>query len=287
MLAERKIQLEKEMQEMLDPTVGEGVVAAMKREVHRMELRHAELLRTQEKLMQELEKALSKHEIIGVKALAQKAKGTGSPGGGGSSRNSPVRNSFSSTNSNCSSPGSTSQAQTNRAIQDFKRSIRETEAEAAATQQRVEQLKAAQAQLDAQQQGTGQAWQQLQQQQGELTAAANKAATQKYQLLLSTSHLQRVAKHYEHAAAGKYKRQVDTSAASGDPAAAAAQIQGELAKASSKQSRLIEVLQGLQERVPELHDELDKVLAHAAAAATSRATAVASSNNAAAAVLAH
>jgi hypothetical protein len=37
---------------MLDPTVGEGVVAAMKREVHRMELRHAELLRTQERLMQ-------------------------------------------------------------------------------------------------------------------------------------------------------------------------------------------------------------------------------------------
>jgi hypothetical protein len=40
------------LQEMLDPTVGEGVVAAMKREVHRMELRHAELLRTQERLMQ-------------------------------------------------------------------------------------------------------------------------------------------------------------------------------------------------------------------------------------------
>jgi hypothetical protein len=37
---------------MLDPTVGEGVVAAMKREVHRMELRHAELLRTQERLTQ-------------------------------------------------------------------------------------------------------------------------------------------------------------------------------------------------------------------------------------------
>lgn len=37
---------------MLDPSVGEGVVQAMRKEVHRMELRHAELLRTQEKLMQ-------------------------------------------------------------------------------------------------------------------------------------------------------------------------------------------------------------------------------------------
>ena len=39
-------------QEVLDPSVGEGVVAAMQREVHRMELRKAELLRRQEKLMQ-------------------------------------------------------------------------------------------------------------------------------------------------------------------------------------------------------------------------------------------
>lgn len=52
MLWERKIELEKEMQEMLDPTVGEGVVQNMRKEIHRMELRHAELLRTQEQLMQ-------------------------------------------------------------------------------------------------------------------------------------------------------------------------------------------------------------------------------------------
>lgn len=32
--------------------MGEGVVAAMRKEVHRMELRHAELMRVQERLMQ-------------------------------------------------------------------------------------------------------------------------------------------------------------------------------------------------------------------------------------------
>lgn len=37
---------------MLDPSVGEGVVQAMRKEVHRMELRQQELLRTQERLMQ-------------------------------------------------------------------------------------------------------------------------------------------------------------------------------------------------------------------------------------------
>ena len=52
MLLERKMQLEKEMQEMLDPTVGEGVVSTMRKEVHRMELRRGELQRQQEKLVQ-------------------------------------------------------------------------------------------------------------------------------------------------------------------------------------------------------------------------------------------
>jgi hypothetical protein len=37
---------------VLDPSVGQGVVAAMRKEVHRMQLRHADLLRTQERLMQ-------------------------------------------------------------------------------------------------------------------------------------------------------------------------------------------------------------------------------------------
>ena len=52
MLWERKIQLEKEMKDVLDPTVGQDVVGEMKKEIHRMTLRHEELLRLQEKFMQ-------------------------------------------------------------------------------------------------------------------------------------------------------------------------------------------------------------------------------------------
>jgi hypothetical protein len=40
------------MAEVLDPTVGQDVVGDMRREIHRMELRHGELMRLQEKLMQ-------------------------------------------------------------------------------------------------------------------------------------------------------------------------------------------------------------------------------------------
>lgn len=50
MLWERKITLEKEMQEALDTSEGE-VVTAMKKEIQRMEQRHGELRKLQERLM--------------------------------------------------------------------------------------------------------------------------------------------------------------------------------------------------------------------------------------------
>lgn len=40
LLWERKIQLEKEMQDALDPTIGQTEIVAMKKEIHRMELRY-------------------------------------------------------------------------------------------------------------------------------------------------------------------------------------------------------------------------------------------------------
>ena len=43
--------LEKEMHDAMDPNVGQDVVGEMKREIHRMQLRHAELMKLQEKLV--------------------------------------------------------------------------------------------------------------------------------------------------------------------------------------------------------------------------------------------
>jgi hypothetical protein len=40
LLWDRKIQLEKEMQDALDPTIGQTEIVAMKKEIHRMELRY-------------------------------------------------------------------------------------------------------------------------------------------------------------------------------------------------------------------------------------------------------
>lgn len=117
--------------------------------------------------MQELEKALSKHEIIGVKALAQRSKGLGSPSSSG--RSSPASR----------STGSPSQSQSSRQVAEFKRSIRETEAEAALAQERVQQLKDSRLQLESQKADALQAWHALQQQQADLRTATSETQAKK------------------------------------------------------------------------------------------------------------
>jgi chromosome segregation ATPase len=95
-LWEKKITLERETQEALDPSAGEGEVQSMEREVHRMRHRYETLKRDQERLVKEMERAIDKREVIANKhrsarqitmdAAATVAKGmvsgAGSNGGG-------------------------------------------------------------------------------------------------------------------------------------------------------------------------------------------------------------
>lgn len=67
MLWQRKIELEREMNDVLDPTVGGDVVGAMKREIHRMQLRAGELGRLQEGLLLDLERSIAKRDTITLK----------------------------------------------------------------------------------------------------------------------------------------------------------------------------------------------------------------------------
>lgn len=66
-LWERKIQLEKEMQETVDPSIGQAEVEQMKKEIHRMELIFTSLKKQQEVLIQEMERAVTKRESIKLK----------------------------------------------------------------------------------------------------------------------------------------------------------------------------------------------------------------------------
>jgi len=72
-MLEKKLQLEREMQEALDPTVGESEVQAMQREIHRMRMRQEALKRDQERLVKDLERAVRMREDISVRFRARKA----------------------------------------------------------------------------------------------------------------------------------------------------------------------------------------------------------------------
>merc|ERR1719506_1899779 len=76
MLWERHIILEKEMQEALDPNIGQAEAAAMQKEIHRMELRHEQLKRRQEQMINEMERAIHKRDAIALKyePMAKKNK---------------------------------------------------------------------------------------------------------------------------------------------------------------------------------------------------------------------
>lgn len=54
-------------QEALDPAVGQEALAELRKEIHRLQLRHGELLRSQERLVQDMERAVEKRDTISIK----------------------------------------------------------------------------------------------------------------------------------------------------------------------------------------------------------------------------
>mmetsp|Transcript_15970 Transcript_15970/g.24756 ORF Transcript_15970/g.24756 Transcript_15970/m.24756 type:complete len:234 (-) Transcript_15970:222-923(-) len=74
LLWERKIQLEKEMQDHLDPTIGQTEIVAMKKEIHRMELRYEKLRQKQEKQIKDMERSVFKRETIQLKYMPKVEK---------------------------------------------------------------------------------------------------------------------------------------------------------------------------------------------------------------------
>merc|ERR1712194_510890 len=74
MLWQRKIHLESEMQKALDPSVGNMETVAMKREIHRIELRLEQLKRRQEQIIVEMERAVHKRSALQLKYEPQAKK---------------------------------------------------------------------------------------------------------------------------------------------------------------------------------------------------------------------
>ena len=94
LLWEKKLQLEKEMREALDPNIGQSEVKEMEREIHRMKIRLEEVCREEEVILKEIERSIYKREDIAVRysqrnqAEASKKQRTKRGNKGGSSESS-------------------------------------------------------------------------------------------------------------------------------------------------------------------------------------------------------
>lgn len=66
MLWEKKTQLARETRAAVDSEVGQGEMSAMKSEIHRMEVRYAQLMRQQEKMIQDMEKSVSRLDTYNI-----------------------------------------------------------------------------------------------------------------------------------------------------------------------------------------------------------------------------
>ncbi|XP_076453125.1 coiled-coil domain-containing protein 40-like [Babylonia areolata] len=71
MLWEKKTQLARETRAAVDSEVGQGEIKAMKAEIHRMTVRYTQLMKMQEKMIQDMEKAVSRRDTIVTRGDAQ------------------------------------------------------------------------------------------------------------------------------------------------------------------------------------------------------------------------
>ncbi|XP_037666480.1 coiled-coil domain-containing protein 40 [Choloepus didactylus] len=71
MLWEKKIQLAKEMRASVDSETGQMEIRAMKAEIHRMKVKHGQLLKQQEKMIRSMEMAVTRRDTIVTRAEGQ------------------------------------------------------------------------------------------------------------------------------------------------------------------------------------------------------------------------
>lgn len=66
--------MQKEMQDALDPEIGQTEIVAMRKEIHRMELRYDILRKKQEEYIKDMEQSVFKRETIQLKYLPKVEK---------------------------------------------------------------------------------------------------------------------------------------------------------------------------------------------------------------------
>ena len=228
-LWERKIQLEKEMQAALNPEEGNDVIKEMQKEIHRMRLRHTELLKRQEKLITDMETAIFKRETIATKSRAFATKLT--------TKKNAVDN---------------TKAGINKACNDLKRSIKETQREMTLFESNIGTLTESRVEAQRSVEDLTERVASLKEVERLAYEEAEGAGFSRTQSLLRTAKHQRMAKRYEDAMARHgTDADVDTS-----------RVDGELDTLMSKREDVRDFVEATLKEMPELEQSFKRVLLH-------------------------
>ena len=252
MLWERKIQLEKETQAALDPDVGGDVVGAMKKEIGRMETRHGELVKRQERLMQEMEKAIYKRELITTKAMLAAAAGKNNShaNAGAASRGLAKQGIV--------PPGAKGRAlrkeeATNagvkRACLELKKSIKNTEQDAAEFERNIVALEEERASAVDEIEQTEAALRELRAREEELRLAHEGVDRERTRARLEAQKNERMLSRFEELRLGTY-------ATAGDEDA----VRAEFEKARHRREKLVDAIGDICADAPHLEAQLGRAL---------------------------
>ncbi|GAB4817322.1 hypothetical protein N2152v2_004368 [Parachlorella kessleri] len=222
LVMERKVQLEREMQDAIDPNYGNEETTVLRKEISRLQHRYGELLSEQERLVQEMERAVMKRDIMAMK--------------GGASQSQKVQD--------------MTVGQLKKSASDLRKGLCQAERERQAVEARLEELGAELERLQSNMQEADANCAQLRQAQAGIRGELDVLGLRKFQVLMATKARQKEAKRYEEVEAGKYKLHVAQSAA----------LPAELEKAQQKQEKIKAVVRGLLDSEQELQGQLHRVL---------------------------
>lgn len=230
MLWERKLQLEREMQEAIDPDAGNEIVTAMKKEIHRMQVRLSELRKLQERLIADLERGITKREVITTRGRSMQASAKGKKG---------------------AAPDPTEAGQ-RKAVAQLKQSIRDTDRETQSTEQRIKELEAMRAKVAEDSEKVSSRCYALRSELEDVRLGLDKALSERQRAVMATSKTQRLARKLEDFLAGRYT----PSTLDREPAVLAE----ELDRSLEKRERLVQAIQAMRQTTPKLASAFDRLL---------------------------
>jgi len=243
-LWQRKLALAEEMRKALDPTVGNEVVAAMTKEVHRMRLRLGELGRSQEALVKQLERGVAKRGQLGDRGRALAAKA-----GAEAARRGKA------SGPGAAPPGARglegTAAGEARAMADLQRGLRETEREALAADARMAELEEARAALAGEAERAQARGHALRQEEADLREEVARLTSERTRALVTTAATQRLARRFEAAAAARGSGGGATSSASAGG--------GGAAETHERVEAVRRTIEAAKAAAPELGEALDRV----------------------------